>query len=121
MLGLQVGLLAALALWSLRLIAYKWQMAEIDASLLHLVNLPFHEFGHVLFWPFGEWLMFLGGLLAVAGLAEVGIVLVSALTLSPGSDCLALRVGRLAVHLAHGPHEQLDAGTQLFRILVGVG
>jgi hypothetical protein len=33
------------------------------ASFLHLVNLPFHEFGHLLFRPFGELMTSLGGTL----------------------------------------------------------
>ncbi|MFB4202615.1 zinc ribbon domain-containing protein [Arhodomonas sp. KWT2] len=34
-----------------------------DAGFLHNVNLPFHEFGHLLFRPFGEWVTSLGGTL----------------------------------------------------------
>lgn len=30
-------------------------------SFLHLINLPFHEAGHVLFSPFGRFMMILGG------------------------------------------------------------
>lgn len=61
MLLLQALLLGVLVIWGIRLITYRWQFAEINSSVLHLVNLPFHEFGHVLFRPFGQWLMFLGG------------------------------------------------------------
>ena len=32
-------------------------------SFLHLINLPFHEAGHLLFMPFGRFMMFLGGTL----------------------------------------------------------
>ena len=32
-------------------------------DLLHLVNLPFHESGHLVFAPFGEWIASLGGTL----------------------------------------------------------
>ena len=32
-------------------------------SFLHLVNLPFHEAGHVFFMPFGRFMMVLGGTL----------------------------------------------------------
>ena len=35
-----------------------WQMAS---SLIHLPMVPIHEFGHVLFRPFGEFMMLLGG------------------------------------------------------------
>ncbi len=30
-------------------------------SYMHLINLPFHEAGHVLFRPFGQFMMMLGG------------------------------------------------------------
>jgi hypothetical protein len=30
-------------------------------SFLHLINLPFHEAGHILFGPFGQFMMMLGG------------------------------------------------------------
>ena len=30
-------------------------------SFLHLINLPFHEFGHILFRPFGQFISSLGG------------------------------------------------------------
>ncbi len=33
-------------------------------SLLHLINLPFHEAGHLFFRFFGHWMMSLGGTLA---------------------------------------------------------
>ena len=36
----------------------------IGASFLHLINLPFHEAGHILFSPFGEFMTTLGGSLA---------------------------------------------------------
>jgi hypothetical protein len=40
---------------------------HLGGSFLHLVNLPFHEAGHVLFSPFGRFMMTLGGsLLQVA-------------------------------------------------------
>jgi hypothetical protein len=43
-----------------------WPMREdvIGASFLHLINLPFHEAGHILFSPFGEFMTTLGGSLA---------------------------------------------------------
>ena len=36
-----------------------WQ--DIGNSFLHSINLPFHEFGHVLFRPFGHFMSILGG------------------------------------------------------------
>ena len=48
-------------LWGVRLIAYDAMSGDIGGSFMHHIDLPFHEFGHVLFRPFGEWLMFMGG------------------------------------------------------------
>ena len=40
-----------------------WPMREdvVGATFLHLINLPFHEAGHILFSPFGSFMMSLGG------------------------------------------------------------
>ena len=53
--------LVLLALWSWFLIAYDYRYAEINGSFMHSILLPIHEAGHVLFMPFGEFLMILGG------------------------------------------------------------
>ena len=51
----------------LALIAWTWQFAQAPmgvsaaASILHLPNLVFHEAGHVLFAPFGQFMRVLGG------------------------------------------------------------
>ena len=47
---------------------FKFIFASIETSyavmpFMHLVNLPFHEAGHVIFMPFGRFIMFLGGTL----------------------------------------------------------
>ena len=60
-LGAQVLVLLVMVAWGLRLITYKVMTAEILYSFWHSVDLPIHEFGHVLFRPFGEWMMYLGG------------------------------------------------------------
>jgi hypothetical protein len=36
---------------------------EIGESFMHLINTPFHEFGHIMFRPFGRTMMYLGGTL----------------------------------------------------------
>lgn len=36
-----------------------WEI--IGGSFMHNINLPFHEFGHVLFMPFGRFMAILGG------------------------------------------------------------
>jgi hypothetical protein len=60
-------LLALLALWTASFLRAGMSPERLMASFLHLVNLPFHEAGHVLFSPFGRFLTVLGGsLLQVA-------------------------------------------------------
>lgn len=63
------------AVWGLWFIAGGIDWAQIGGSFMHSINLPFHEFGHVLFRPFGEFMMILGGslfqLLLPAGLIGV--------------------------------------------------
>lgn len=45
--------------WSFILHGSDWVWT--GSSFLHSVNLPFHEYGHVMFSVFGTWWMFLGG------------------------------------------------------------
>jgi hypothetical protein len=54
---------AFLFLWGWRFLLSSVQDNYSGESFLHLVNLPFHEAGHVIFGPFGELLRALGGTL----------------------------------------------------------
>jgi hypothetical protein len=54
-------LLAAAAVYGARLVMMDIPDWEMSRTFMHLVLLPFHEFGHLLFRPFGEFLMLLGG------------------------------------------------------------
>jgi hypothetical protein len=49
--------------WGLYFIALDLRTNEIGQSFMHRVNLVFHEAGHVLFIPFGHFMMVLGGTL----------------------------------------------------------
>jgi len=63
----RAAFLALLALWTARFLRHGLDADVLMGSFLHLVNLPFHEAGHVLFSPFGRFLTVLGGsLLQVA-------------------------------------------------------
>lgn len=53
-----------LAVWAWRLATPSLESNAAGTSFLHLVNLPFHEAGHVLFMPFGDFVRTLGGSLA---------------------------------------------------------
>ena len=54
-------LLGALMLWSAWFAVHGIDGEVIGGSLLHRANLAFHEFGHVFFRPFGEFMTILGG------------------------------------------------------------
>lgn len=49
------------ALWGGYFITAGTSWEKIGSSFLHNVNLPFHEFGHILFMPLGNFMMILGG------------------------------------------------------------
>ena len=49
------------ALWGISFILTGIDWKAINGSFMHNINLPFHEFGHVLFAPFGRFMQILGG------------------------------------------------------------
>jgi len=49
--------------WGWKFILTPMETNSIGESFLHLVNLPFHEAGHVFFRLFGQWMASLGGTL----------------------------------------------------------
>ncbi len=51
------------AIWGGKLVFAGIDSNAAGESLLHLVNLPFHEAGHVIFRPFGRFMTSLGGTL----------------------------------------------------------
>jgi hypothetical protein len=51
--------LIAVAIWTLKLATEP--MDDVGDSFLHMINLPFHEAGHIIFSPFGRFMMILGG------------------------------------------------------------
>lgn len=61
--GAQGVLLLLLTVWGLWLIGQSVASNAAGNSFLHLINLPFHEAGHVFFRPFGEFITSLGGTL----------------------------------------------------------
>jgi hypothetical protein len=50
-------------IWGWKLILTPMATNEVGSSFLHLVNLPFHEAGHIFFRLFGRWMTSLGGTL----------------------------------------------------------
>lgn len=53
--------LALFALWGGYFIFAGLDWQKIGGSFMHNINLPFHEFGHILFAPLGRFMMILGG------------------------------------------------------------
>jgi len=47
--------------WGCKFIVTPLETNYTGESVLHLINLPFHEAGHLIFMPFGRFMMFLGG------------------------------------------------------------
>ncbi|HEY8037245.1 MAG TPA: zinc ribbon domain-containing protein [Methylobacter sp.] len=54
---------AGLIIWSWQLMSSSIESNAAGNSFLHLVNLPFHEAGHIIFRPFGAFVTSLGGTL----------------------------------------------------------
>jgi len=52
-----------LLVWGFRLMTSSIDSNYVGESFLHLINLPFHEAGHLFFSPFGRFLQVLGGTL----------------------------------------------------------
>jgi hypothetical protein len=50
--------------WGWSFILMDFQANDIGSSFMHVVNLVFHEAGHILFRPFGRFMTILGGSLA---------------------------------------------------------
>ena len=53
--------LTGFAIWGFYFISAGVDWEKIGGSFLHNINLPFHEFGHIFFRPFGRFMTILGG------------------------------------------------------------
>jgi len=60
----RILLLLLLARWTWLFLAQPMRQDVIGDSFLHLISLPFHEAGHIIFSPLGEFMTALGGSLA---------------------------------------------------------
>ena len=57
----RILLFVVLVLWGLKFITTPLETNYTGESVLHLINLAFHEAGHLLFMPFGRFMTILGG------------------------------------------------------------
>ena len=49
--------------WGFKFILTPMNATVLSSSFMHLINLPFHEAGHIIFSPFGEFMHIFGGTL----------------------------------------------------------
>ena len=61
--GGRAFLFLLILVWGIKLIVTPMGGDYKMNSFMHLINLPFHEAGHIVFRPFGHWIMSLGGTL----------------------------------------------------------
>lgn len=59
----RAAVLAAMIWWGWTFITTPLETNYTGESVLHLINLPFHEAGHLIFIPFGRFMTILGGTL----------------------------------------------------------
>jgi hypothetical protein len=59
----RAAVFVAMILWGWKFIVVPLETNYTAESFLHLINLPFHEAGHVIFIPFGRFMTILGGTL----------------------------------------------------------
>jgi hypothetical protein len=62
-LGGRVIVFLIILIWGWRFILTPLESTYTAQSFMHLVNLPFHEAGHIIFSPFGRFIQVLGGTL----------------------------------------------------------
>ena len=83
----RAALLALLAWWTVRFVPHPLDAERIIDSFLHLINLPFHEAGHIVFIPLGEFMTILGG-----SLFQVIIPVVCAVAFARQGDWFGMSV-----------------------------
>ena len=92
-------LVLLLVRWTWLFLVWPMRQDVIGASFLHLISIPFHEAGHILFLPFGDLMTTLGGIRSIPGNAtsvqgtETG-------TYTLGGNTMALRAasGQTTLH-----------------------
>ena len=54
-------LLLLLSWWTVEFLARPMRQDVVGSSFLHVISIPFHEAGHLIFAPFGDLMTSLGG------------------------------------------------------------
>jgi hypothetical protein len=79
----RVTVLLLLLFYFMKYLFTSLDMAYKVMPFMHLINLPFHEAGHIIFSPFGRFIMFLGGTL---GQLLIPLICTVALLLNSGQN-----------------------------------
>jgi hypothetical protein len=87
-LGMKTALIVAIFAWGLKL--FFVPIEEAGNNILHYVNLPFHEAGHIFFGLFGEFLTVLGGSLFQLIVPMICVVVLLLKTRDPFGASVAL-------------------------------
>ena len=87
-LGIKTALIVAIFTWGLKL--FFVPIEEAGNNILHYVNLPFHEAGHVFFGLFGEFFTVLGGSLFQLIMPMICVVVLLLKTRDPFGASVAL-------------------------------
>ncbi len=77
-----------LAVWGVKFMLTPIRGEGFSESFMHLINLPFHEAGHILFSPFGRFVQVLGGTLG-----QLLIPLIVAVSFALKGNHFAVSVG----------------------------
>jgi hypothetical protein len=88
--GARVLFFLVIFIWGLKFIFTPMATNYVSQSFWHLVNLPFHEAGHIIFRPLGRFITSLGGTLAqlLIPLLCLGVFLVKTRDTFAASFCL---------------------------------
>ncbi|MGB5733236.1 MAG: zinc ribbon domain-containing protein, partial [Thiohalocapsa sp.] len=76
--------------WGLGLIGSSVESNAVGKSFLHLINLPFHEAGHIFFRPFGAFIASLGGTLGQLLMPLIAMLVLLLKTRDPFGASVAL-------------------------------
>jgi hypothetical protein len=87
-LGMKTALIVAISVWGLKL--FFVPIEEAGNNILHYVNLPFHEAGHIFFGLFGEFFTVLGGSLFQLIMPMICVVVLLLKTRDPFGASVAL-------------------------------
>src|SRR5215212_1996683 len=86
----RAGVLFVLVWWGWKFIMTPLETNYTGESFLHLINLPFHEAGHVFFMPFGRFMTILGGSLGQVLMPVVCLITFLVQTRDPFGASVAL-------------------------------